>query len=79
MYTTYKQQNDNGKTMIYNQRNEAQKIAKWVLTDNFDKLENWEDENGCITTFIDGMWDLFSDDTEMSTLLERAYNKWTKE
>lgn len=66
--------------MTLNQeRNEAKKVAKWVMTDNFHKLEMWEDENGCISEFLDVMWDLFYEESKMCSLLERAYNKWTAE
>ena len=64
---------------MYNERKEAKKIAQWVLTDNFDKLEKWEDENGCISTFLDEMWDEFSNDSKLSIMIEKAYNKWTDE
>ena len=57
----------------------AKLVAHWVLTDNFEKLEDFEDDNGCITTFLDEMWDMFANDSHMSSLLERAYNKWTAE
>ena len=57
----------------------AKLVAHWVLTDNFEKLEDFEDQNGCITTFLDEMWDMFANDSHMSSLLERAYNKWTAE
>lgn len=58
---------------------QAKLVAHWVLTDNFEKLENWEDDHGCITMYLDEMWDLFANDSYMSSLLEKAYNKWTAE
>lgn len=58
---------------------QAKIVAHWVLTDKFDKLENWEWDNGCITAYLDEMWAVFENDTYMSTLLEKAYNKWTAE
>ena len=41
---------------------EAKLVAHWVLTDEFEKLENWEDDYGCITEYLDQMWDLFAND-----------------
>ena len=58
---------------------QAKLVAHWVLTDNFEKLENWEDDHGCITTYLDEMWDLFANDAHMCAVLEKAYNKWTAE
>ena len=60
-------------------RTEARQVARWVLNDNFAKLEEWEDENGSITLYLDSMWDQFADDQAMARLLERAYNKWCSE
>jgi hypothetical protein len=61
------------------ERKVAKLVAKWVMTDNFRKLEMWEDEYGCISTFLDEMWDLFAEEAKMCSLLEKAYNKWTAE
>ena len=55
----------------------ARLVSHWILTDRFDKLEEFENDNGCITLFLDDMWDVFFYDTKMSALLEEAYNKWT--
>lgn len=57
----------------------AKLVAHWVLTDNFEKLETFEDDYGCITSYLDEAWDQFANDAKMCALLEKAYNKWTAE
>lgn len=57
----------------------AKLVAHWVLTDNFEKLETFEDDYGCITTYLDEAWDQFANDAKLCAILEKAYNKWTSE
>ena len=59
-------------------KKEAKQVANWVINNKFEKLENWEDENGSIVLFLDNAWDQFSED-EISKLLKKAYNKFTSE
>ena len=60
-------------------KSEAKQVANWVLNDKFAKLEIWENENGCISTFLDEAWFEFSEDSKMSKLMEKAYKKFTSE
>ena len=60
-------------------RSEAKQVANWVLNDKFAKLENWEEENGSISEYLDNAWDEFSEESKISKLLEKAYNKFTSE